>query len=272
MPDQEDAEVLSEIAQTTKAMAEGQFNQKLNIEAKGELGELARSINQTLINLQQLDVSIKGSSEEVPQLTAQLDKISKDTEKATNDVLSKLESILASVDKEVKEIQGLYEYVDGFDKIVNEIDVKYKSLLLSLKDNRPEEKEKKSQNIIRFLSYVGETNKKQGQYCQKVKEKIGAFNNNIKGLQTDCYNIMDLLQFQDITRQKTDRIILLLKEMEKRLKRLLIIFNIQVDMPADNDAEHVRVSKHIENVSLEADAGKEKVDNIIDQFNNSTSK
>ena len=86
----------------------------------------------------------------------------------------------------------------------------------------------------------------------------------------DGFEIMGLLQFQDITRQKTDRVILLLKEMEKRLNRLLVIFNIDTDMKMDDDEkQRPRVSEHIEDVNLfKADAQKDDVDAIIDQFLN----
>ena len=66
---------LQRLAQAAKDMANGQVYQKVDIEAKGELGALVASINQTLLNLQQLDASVKHQSTQVPELASQLDAI-----------------------------------------------------------------------------------------------------------------------------------------------------------------------------------------------------
>ena len=70
---------LHRLAQAAQDMANGRVYQKVDVEAKGELGALVSSINQTLMNLQQLDASVKHQSTKVPELAAQLDAITSDT-------------------------------------------------------------------------------------------------------------------------------------------------------------------------------------------------
>ncbi|MFH0924089.1 MAG: HAMP domain-containing protein [bacterium] len=250
---------LQQIAEVTKAMSEGHFDHKLEFEAKGELGELVSSINQTLLNLQQLDLSIKGSSESVPVLAEQLDKISKDTEAVTNKILNKLDSIITVTDQQIKDIEFLHKEREDLFEIVKEIIEKYEGIILSIKNPSPVEKENGYKKAIEFLTSIGEAMKKKIAGNQAAKEKGVELTKTIKQLQADCYEIMNSLQFQDISRQKTDRIILLLKEIEKRLKRLLIIFNIQADGTIEEkQSNRPVVSKHIEEVKLEAGTGKKK--------------
>ena len=63
---------------------------------------------------------------------------------------------------------------------------------------------------------------------------------------------MNLLQFQDITRQKIARVIALLKEMQSGLYRLLKIFNINAD--SSNELELTDKHKATQNKILERDA------------------
>ena len=85
---------LHRLAQAARDMANGQVYQKIDIEAKGELGALVSSINQTLLNLQQLDASVKHQSTQVPELAAQLDAITTDTEEATQTVMNRLDALM----------------------------------------------------------------------------------------------------------------------------------------------------------------------------------
>ncbi|HWQ08914.1 MAG TPA: HAMP domain-containing protein, partial [Holophaga sp.] len=74
---------LSRLARVAQDMADGKVYQEIDIQAKGEIGALVQSLNQTLQNLQQLDASVKQQSTQVPELAAQLDAITADTEQAT---------------------------------------------------------------------------------------------------------------------------------------------------------------------------------------------
>jgi signal transduction histidine kinase len=85
---------LTRLARVAQDMAEGKVYQEIDIQAKGEIGALVQSLNQTLQNLQQLDASVKQQSTQVPELAAQLDAITADTEEATQVVMNRLDTLM----------------------------------------------------------------------------------------------------------------------------------------------------------------------------------
>ena len=104
---QGDAQVsLHRLAEAAQDMANGRVYQKIDIEAKGELGALVSSINQTLLNLQQLDTSVKHQTTQVPELAAQLDAITSDTEEATQSVMNRLDTLMAASDEATRTVQA----------------------------------------------------------------------------------------------------------------------------------------------------------------------
>jgi methyl-accepting chemotaxis protein len=96
---------LHRLADAARDMANGRVYQKIDIEAKGELGALVSSINQTLMNLQQLDASVKHQSTQVPELASQLDAITSDTEEATQSVMNRLDTLMAASDDATRALQ-----------------------------------------------------------------------------------------------------------------------------------------------------------------------
>ena len=85
---------LTRLARVAQDMADGKVYQEIDIQAKGEIGALVKSLNQTLQNLQQLDASVKQQSTQVPELAAQLDAITADTEEATQVVMNRLDTLM----------------------------------------------------------------------------------------------------------------------------------------------------------------------------------
>jgi hypothetical protein len=88
----------------------------------------------------------------------------------------------------------------------------------------------------------------------------------------EAFEILNILQFQDITRQKVEKVVLLLKQFKDGLNRLLAIFNIQGlevgPRKPEEVFEHraVATQEHIFEATLDADTKKESVDDIIAQF------
>jgi chemotaxis regulatin CheY-phosphate phosphatase CheZ len=94
----------------------------------------------------------------------------------------------------------------------------------------------------------------------------------------EAFEILNTLQFQDITRQKVEKVVLLLKQFKEGLNRLLDIFHI--NEPAEAGAAHaeapaeeavfekraIATQENIFETTLEADGRKQSVDDIIAQF------
>lgn len=95
---------LQELLAAARGMTEGNFHRMVNVKARGVIGELAASINQTLHNLQHLDPTVKGSSREIPKVAKHLAEIIQTTEEATNRVLEETEHL---VEEQARVEQGL---------------------------------------------------------------------------------------------------------------------------------------------------------------------
>ncbi len=93
----------------------------------------------------------------------------------------------------------------------------------------------------------------------------------------EAFEILNTLQFQDITRQKVEKVVLLLKQFKEGLNRLLDIFHINDGESAEARADGgeevfekrvIATQEHIFETTLEADGRKQSVDDIIAQFKN----
>ncbi len=257
---QGDAEAsIHRLAQAARDMANGRVYQKIDIEAKGELGALVSSLNQTLLNLQQLDASVKHQSTQVPELAAQLDAITTDTEEATQNVMNRLDTLMATCDSASKAL-GSFE---ASLKAQQARDASLKQAVSGFLDRAAggEDRNALAQEVIEFLfahqmEDAGAPADPSG--VQALLRQIG----------DESFEILNILQFQDITRQKIEKVVLLLKQFQAGLTRLLVIFNIHTDALASQGFGERRTATQdrIFDTSLEADSRKDSVEDIIAQF------
>jgi hypothetical protein len=91
----------------------------------------------------------------------------------------------------------------------------------------------------------------------------------------EAFEILNTLQFQDITRQKVEKVVMLLKQFKEGLNRLLDIFHINgLDgKPKEESATEtifekraIATQENIFDTTLVADGNKQSVDDIIAQF------
>jgi len=254
---------LQHLARAAEDMANGKIFQQIDIKAKGELGALVASINSTLLNLQQLDTSVKHQSTQVPELAAQLDAITADTEKATQNVMNRLDVLMAAS-----------------DEVQSNIKEAVKALLAT-----QEAQAKFHAGMDGFLAKATE-GVDPAQLAQEILEFVFEYQMNppppaadmekalapLATVSDEAFEILNTLQFQDITRQKVEKVVLLLKQFKDGLNRLLAIFNIEgFDKPAASGEqifEHRQTAtqENIFATTLEADDKKQSVDDIIAQF------
>ena len=253
---------LQRLAQAAQDMANGRVYQKVDVEAKGELGALVSSINQTLMNLQQLDASVKHQSTQVPELAAQLDAITSDTEEATQSVMNRLDTLMAASDDAARSLQTCQ---DGIQR-QNEHQAGLHAALAGFLDRAADGEDQNAlvQEILEFLFAH--------QLAAPAPEvSLDTTKTSLQKVSDEAFEILNVLQFQDITRQKIEKVVTLLKQFQGGLNRLLVIFNIETDMLPDHGFADRKVSTqdHIFETSLEADRGKDSVDDIIAQFKKS---
>jgi len=257
---QGDAEAsIHRLAQAAQDMANGRVYQKIDIEAKGELGALVTSLNQTLLNLQQLDASVKHQSTQVPELAAQLDAITSDTEEATQNVMNRLDSLMAAGEDASK----AFAACDGQMKKHQESQESLHKAITGFLDRASagEDSTALAQEVLEFL------------FAHQMEAAapppdLTPIQTKLLQVGDEAFEILNILQFQDITRQKIEKVVLLLKQFQAGLTRLLVIFNIHSGALAEQGFgdRHVATQDRIFDTSLEADSRKDSVEDIIAQF------
>ena len=250
---------LQRLAAAAQDMANGRVYQKIDIEAKGELGALVSSINQTLLNLQQLDASVKQQSTQVPELAAQLDAITSDTEEATQSVMNRLDTLMAAADDATRSVQACQDGVLRQNGSQAALHAAISGFL-----DRAAAGESQNALAQEILEYLFEH-----QLAAPAMDlDLAPARVHLTKVSDEAFEILNVLQFQDITRQKIEKVVTLLKQFQSGLARLLMIFNIHTEAiggEAFSDRK-VATQDHIFDTSLEADSRKDSVDDIIAQF------
>ncbi len=253
---------LRRLAEAASDMANGRVYQKIDLEAKGELGALVESLNTTLTNLQQLDASVRQQSTQVPELAAQLDAITADTETATQTVMNRLDVLMNSSEESSRAMTAALDALQANQDAQTRFQARIDEYLA--KASGGEDPTRVAQEVLEFLFEHQMTTNLPPVDLSKVQE-------NLRAVSDEAFEILNTLQFQDITRQKIEKVVLLLKKFQGGLQRLLHIFKIEPDEASDLDKavfEHrtIATQDNIFDTTLEMDDKKESVDDIIAQF------
>lgn len=252
---------LTRLARVAEDMAEGKVYQEIDIQAKGEIGALVKSLNQTLQNLQQLDASVKQQSTQVPELAAQLDAITADTEQATQVVMNRLDTLMNAGEEANRSLTAaaktLQSTQDNQLRFQTQID-HYLS-----RASGGENPTQVAQEVLDFLF--------EHQMTSKLPPvDLSVAQDHVRTISDESFEILNTLQFQDITRQKVEKVISLLKQFREGLNRLLTIFKIHVEETEGEKKvfEHRQTATQdkIFETSLNADDKKQSVEDIIAQF------
>jgi chemotaxis regulatin CheY-phosphate phosphatase CheZ len=253
---------LSVLSRASIDMLNGRvYQQQIDTQAKGELGILVKIFNQTLSNLQQLDATVKDQSTKVPELAAQLDSITADTEKATQNVMNRLDILMARAEDAGRFFSEVQRNTEGYranqDYLVG--------------------------GITEFLERA-KTGGNTTDLAQEILDYVFAFEVSPKPepldlsvgqsmlqiVSDEAFEILNILQFQDITRQKTEKVIQLLKQFRQSLDRLLTIFKISEEEIKEEDAvfenRNVATQDNIFKTGITANSDSGSIDDIIAQF------
>jgi len=254
---------LSRLAQAADDMANGRVFQQIDIKAKGELGALVASLNTTLMNLQQLDSSVKQQSTQVPELAAQLDAITADTEVATQNVMNRLDTLMAASDQASAAVKTAVKAIQ--DSVADQAAFHAQMDDFLARAGQGADPIQLAQEILEAIFAQQLAPPPPPPDLDKCLAALGSVSD-------EAFEILNTLQFQDITRQKVEKVVLLLKQFKEGLNRLLDIFHINdVDgktEPGEEIFEHriTATQEHIFETTLEADGSKQSVDDIIAQF------
>jgi len=260
---------LKDVVMAAEDMLSGKNRGLISMEAQGEVGKLIKAINQTLENLQQLDQTVHRETGKVPELANHLDQITNETETATQQVLEKLDMMIEGADQQNHSLEALKALSRDRLALDREAKKNIESFLENL--NKGEDQASVLQEAMDFVALMGEQARVHLAKSEEVDHAIDQTSAQAENLTNHAYDIMNVLQFQDITRQKVSKIIGLLKDMQTGLFRLLEIFNLQpddaqrVELNADQQATQERI---LERDAITKDAHAESVEDIIQSFRN----
>ena len=184
-------DVVKQIIHHVKAIMEGELHLK-DLELYGDLGELARYINETKKSLKKFS-NLDIVENELPETSDQLEGILEATEEATNQILTLTEELLQDNGAISQKILQLKESVkdqslNGTQGILNDLDTK------------------NSDNYNKLLS------------------------------------IMTACNFQDLTGQRIQKIVELVRDIESKIMTMVISFNLKIK-GKDGDVDKEKIAK-----------------------------
>ncbi|CAM2006739.1 methyl-accepting chemotaxis protein [Acanthopleuribacter pedis] len=261
---------LKQVAVVAEQMLSGQMSSHVDLEAKGEVGRLVHAINKTLDNLQQLDKTVHQETGKMPELAEHLDQITKETESATQQVLEKLDEMIEGSEQQSNGLQAVKHLASERLEMDLEFRAGVDRFLESLEGG--DDREAILQEAMEFVALMSEQARRQVTKSEEVNSAIEEAGIQAENLMNYSFDIMNLLQFQDITRQKVSKVIGLLKEMQAGLFRLLEIFNLSVDTESElvlTEEHRATQDRILERDALGSDTGMVNVDQIIKDFQRS---
>lgn len=174
-----------------RAIMKGELNLE-DIELFGELGELARYINETkksLKSLSNLDITEK----ELPETSDQLERILESTEEATNQILTLTEDLLTE------------------NSTIGE-------KLAQLKELSKENTQNNTKNVLIELEELNKRN-----YDKYIA-------------------IMTACNFQDLTGQRIQKIVIMVREIEKKIMTMVLGFDLKMKSK-NKDTDQDKIEK-----------------------------
>ncbi len=261
---------LKQVAVVAEAMLSGQMGSHVDLEAKGEVGRLVHAINKTLDNLQQLDKTVHHETGKMPELAEHLDQITKETESATQQVLEKLDEMIEGSELQSNGLQTVKQLANDRLEMDREFRAGVDRFLASLEGG--EDQAAILQEAMEFVALMSEQARHQEAKSEEISKAVEDAGAQAENLMNYSFDIMNLLQFQDITRQKVGKVIGLLKEMQAGLFRLLEIFNLRVDDSNElvlTDDQKATQDRILERDALASDTEVVNVDQIIKDFQRS---
>lgn len=173
------------------------------------LEEVIRFVQETTPLIQEVNNSILDSSSKMPAAVAQLDKVSATTEMATSDILDGIDRILNRIDNAL-------QVVARFEEQEKERIQLEKSLILQLAETLDGEKATREAEVEKALEAF---------YAESQSQKdLAQLRENLLALQTDAYDIMNLMQIQDITTQQIMAANSLIESVQEKLMELISRF------------------------------------------------
>lgn len=178
--------------------------------------EIILFVQETTPLLQEMSASLEESFQKMPFAVQQLDKISATTETATTSILDRLDEMLLQLDESMQ----MTEEFSGNEQ--RRFD-REKRMILQLAETLDGKEDTRAARVDEELSHLFQGISKNDQYAN-LRQMLAR-------VQTQAYEIMNLLQVQDITTQQIMAANTMIESVQKRLCDLISQFG---DITADD--------------------------------------
>ena len=162
---------LQKLVDVAESMQEGEFFQEVEIELKGELGQLANYILKTRTALQELEPGLREGWTKIPQATFQLSTITQATEDAAHKIMSLAEKFFDDQNKKraiLADLSLLVSKLKGDHKEKLELKLKEWEKMLDQNDHELME----MMTALSFQDLTGQKIKKIMALVSDVEKKI----------------------------------------------------------------------------------------------------
>jgi chemotaxis regulatin CheY-phosphate phosphatase CheZ len=161
----------------------------------------------------------------------QLDDVTRDSEQKASEIFDALDAVMNNTEEALQELQEIQKKINGFEE-----------LFATLHEKFP--------HINRFERALEESKDVNG-YIENIVNLLETSNDQI-------LSAMDTMQYQDIHRQKIERVINIMRALSKYMS---LLFEGQVD-----DEKRVKSAKHIEGDSTDNVISNDDIEALIAQF------
>jgi vacuolar-type H+-ATPase subunit I/STV1 len=204
----------------------------------GGLDEIDDNIEKSYENEQDKSSEEKTEEEIYPppadekhKVVAQLDEVTKESEEKAVQILEKMDDISATITDTNEKIQKIIEFLN-----------EQKELFLKLHNAFPhikkfEEEIEKIDEILKVANEISEE--------------------NIKA-ENEIFTVMDIMQYQDIHRQKIERVINIMRALIKYMNRL---FEGKIE-----DEKRVKSAEHLHGDETEEVVSDEDIEKLLEEF------
>jgi len=164
------------------------------------------------------------------KVVAQLDEVTKESEEKASQILDIMDEIYENVSKNIDSLKEIEEFLENHKKLCERLHNKFP-------------------HIKTFEKELNEIN--------KIYEKIKTIIETNEETQDKIYMAMDIMQYQDIHRQKIERVINIMRALIKYMNKL---FEGSIE-----DEKRVKSAKHIHGDESET-LSDEDIEALLDQF------
>jgi len=161
----------------------------------------------------------------------QLDDVTRDSEQKASEIFDALDAVMNNTDEALQELQNIKDKKSSFEELFSTLHEKFP-------------------HINRFEKALQE--------CKEIDENIDKVVELLEASNDHILTAMDTMQYQDIHRQKIERVINIMRALSKYMS---LLFEGQVD-----DEKRVKSARHIEGDSTEDVISNDDIEALIAQF------